>query len=63
MTQQLRFDFYKENLAMNNTLSLVDLQTRDLGSPYVFADSGTLEYLHDKISELNTASLEQKVYF
>lgn len=63
VTQQLRFDFYKEHLAMNNTLSLVDLQTKDLGSPFVFADSGSLDYLHDKISEFNTASLEQKVYF
>ncbi len=64
-TKKLRFDFYKEYLSMNNAISLVDLSSWTLNSDrnYTFADNGSLEYLHEKVSELDTSSLENKVYF
>lgn len=64
-TKQIRFDFYKEYLSMNNTISLVNLSSWILNSDrsYTFADRGSLEYLHKKVSELDTNSLKNKVYF
>ncbi|WP_141903960.1 DUF1430 domain-containing protein [Lysinibacillus sp. Y5S-8] len=64
-TKKLRFDFYKEYLSMNNAISLVDLSSWSLNSDlnYTFADSGSLEYLNEKVSGLDISSLKNKVYF
>lgn len=52
-----------EFMAGYKSISLVDLQSWDMGVEYVYADANTVGVLTDSIPELRTVELAPKVYF
>lgn len=64
VTDKMRFAFYKKYLSENRAVSLVNLSVwSDSEREYLFADSGTMDYLLENISELRQKKIENKVYF
>lgn len=52
-----------EFMAGYKSISLVDLQSWDMGVEYVYSDANTVDLLMEYIPELKTANLARKVYF
>lgn len=62
-TSQMRFKFYNNFFENKKTVSLNQLESYSGSEKYIYADSGAVPYLKDKIPKLKDVPLDNKVYF
>ena len=62
-TIQMRYKFYNKFTEEGKAITLNQINSSSTSDKYIYANSGAVAYLKDKIPELNKMDLEQKVYF